>query len=239
MHHISNMNRFFCIANAILPIFCVVSAGMFPVGLYYALIESPADYQQGDTVRIMYVHVPAAWGAMICYLTMAMASAVFLIYNQPLANLAARAAAPIGAGFTLIVLVTGSFWGQPVWGTGWVWDARLTSVLILFFLYLGYIALANAFEDPDRGGRAGAVLALVGAINLPIIKFSVDWWNTLHQSSSLWRIRGPSIVPEMLLPLLLMGCAYFSLFVVMMILRLRGLYAGRLLRQMRIAAASR
>jgi heme exporter protein C len=170
---------------------------------------------------------------------MALAGASFLIWKHVLADLAARAAAPIGAGFTLISLATGSLWGQPMWGTWWVWDARLTSVLILFFLYLGYIALVNAFDDPDRGGRAGAVLALVGAVNLPIIKFSVDWWNTLHQPASVLRMDGPAIAPEMLLPLLLMAGAYFALFGVMMILRLRGLYAGRRLRQMRLAAAAR
>ena len=239
MHRFANPTRFFRIANAILPVLAVVTAGLFAAGLYYALFDSPADYQQGDTVRIMYVHVPAAWAALACYATMALAGASFLIWKHVLADLAARAAAPIGAAFTLISLATGSLWGQPMWGTWWVWDARLTSVLILFFLYLGYIALVNAFDDPDRGGRAGAVLALVGAVNVPIIKFSVDWWNTLHQPASVLRMDGPSIAPEMLLPLLLMAGAYFSLFGVMMILRLRGLYAGRRLRQMRLAAAAR
>ncbi|WPZ36023.1 heme ABC transporter permease [Thalassobaculum sp. OXR-137] len=239
MHRFANPTRFFRIANALLPVLGAVSAGLFAAGLYYALFDSPADYQQGETVRIMYVHVPAAWAALACYATMALAGASFLIWKHILADLAARAAAPIGAGFTLISLATGSLWGQPMWGTWWVWDARLTSVLILFFLYLGYIALVNAFDDQDRGGRAGAVLALVGAVNLPIIKFSVDWWNTLHQPASVLRMDGPSIAPEMLLPLMLMASAYFSLFGVMMILRLRSLYAGRRLRQMRLAAAAR
>lgn len=238
MHRFANPTRFFRLANVLLPVLAVITAGLFASGLYYALLDSPPDYQQGDTVRIMYVHVPAAWAAMACYATMAIAGASFLIWKHILADLAARAAAPIGAGFTLISLITGSLWGQPMWGTWWVWDARLTSVLILFFLYLGYIALVNAFDDPDRGGRAGAVLALVGAVNLPIIKFSVDWWNTLHQPASVLRMDGPAIAPEMLLPLLLMAGAYFALFGVMMILRLRSLYASRRLRQLRLAAAS-
>jgi heme exporter protein C len=238
MHRYANPTRFFRIANAVLPVLALICAGLFSSGLYFALFDSPADYQQGETVRIMYVHVPAAWAAMACYAAMALAGASFLIWKHILADLAARAAAPLGAGFTLIALATGSLWGQPMWGTWWVWDARLTSVLILFFLYIGYMALVNAFDDPDRGGRVGAVLALVGAVNLPIIKFSVDWWNTLHQPASVIRMDGPSIAPEMLTPLLLMAGAYFSLFGVMMILRLRALYAGRRLRQMRLAAAA-
>jgi heme exporter protein C len=238
MHRYANPTRFFRIANAVLPVLALICAGLFASGLYFALFDSPADYQQGETVRIMYVHVPAAWAAMACYAAMALAGASFLIWKHILADLAARAAAPLGAGFTLIALATGSLWGQPMWGTWWVWDARLTSVLILFFLYIGYMALVNAFDDPDRGGRVGAVLALVGAVNLPIIKFSVDWWNTLHQPASVIRMDGPSIAPEMLTPLLLMAGAYFSLFGVMMILRLRALYAGRRLRQMRLAAAA-
>jgi heme exporter protein C len=238
MHRYANPTRFFRIANAVLPVLALICAGLFASGLYFALFDSPADYQQGETVRIMYVHVPAAWAATACYAAMALAGASFLIWKHILADLAARAAAPLGAGFTLIALATGSLWGQPMWGTWWVWDARLTSVLILFFLYIGYMALVNAFDDPDRGGRVGAVLALVGAVNLPIIKFSVDWWNTLHQPASVIRMDGPSIAPEMLTPLLLMAGAYFSLFGVMMILRLRALYAGRRLRQMRLAAAA-
>ena len=163
------------------------------IGLFWSLVVAPPDYQQGDTVRIMYVHVPAAWMALSVYLFVAVASAVALVWRHPLAEVAARAAAPIGAAFTFICLATGSLWGRPMWGTWWVWDARLTSVLILFFLYLGYIALANAFDDPSRGGRAAAVLVLVGVVNLPIIKFSVDWWNTLHQPASVMRIGGPRI----------------------------------------------
>ena len=172
-------------------------------------------------MRIMYVHVPAAWMALSVYLFVAVASAVALVWRHPLAEVAARAAAPIGAAFTFVCLATGSLWGRPMWGTWWVWDARLTSVLILFFLYLGYIALANAFDDPSRGGRAAAVLALVGVVNLPIIKFSVDWWNTLHQPASVMRIGGPRIDISMLAPLLIMALGFTLLFVALLMLRMR------------------
>jgi heme exporter protein C len=191
------------------------------VGLFWSLIVAPPDYQQGDTVRIMYVHVPAAWMALSVYLFVAVASAVALVWRHPLAEVGARAAAPIGAAFTFVCLATGSLWGRPMWGTWWVWDARLTSVLILFFLYLGYIALANAFDDPSRGGRAAAVLALVGVVNLPIIKFSVDWWNTLHQPASVMRIGGPRIDVSMLAPLLIMALGFTLLFAVLLMVRMR------------------
>jgi heme exporter protein C len=185
------------------------------------LVVAPPDYQQGDTVRIMYVHVPAAWWALSVYLFVALASAVALVWRHPLAQVAAREAAPIGAAFTFVCLSSGSLWGRPMWGTWWVWDARLTSVLILFFLYLGYIALANAFEDPSRGGRAGSVLALVGVVNLPIIKFSVDWWNTLHQPASVMRLGGPTIAFSMLAPLLVMATGFGLLFIALLMLRMR------------------
>ena len=235
MHRFANPTRFLRLANAVLPWLGGLTAILFGVGLYQALIISPADYQQGETVRIMYVHVPAAWAALAGYASLAIASFTFLVWRHPLADLAARAASPIGAGFTAIALVTGALWGQPMWGTWWVWDARLTSVLILFFLYLGHMALVNAFDDSDRGGRAGAVLALVGVVNLPIIKFSVDWWNTLHQPASVLRMGGPKIAGEMMTPLMVMACAYFALFGVLMILRIRSLLAARRLRQLRLA----
>jgi heme exporter protein C len=235
MHRFANPTRFLRLANAVLPWLGGLTAILFGVGLYQALIISPADYQQGETVRIMYVHVPAAWAALAGYASLAIASFTFLVWRHPLADLAARAASPIGAGFTAIALVTGALWGQPMWGTWWVWDARLTSVLILFFLYLGHMALVNAFDDSDRGGRAGAVLALVGVVNLPIIKFSVDWWNTLHQPASVLRMGGPKIAGEMMTPLMMMAGAYFALFGVLMILRIRSLLAARRLRQLRLA----
>jgi heme exporter protein C len=169
----------------------------------------------------MFVHVPAAWMALSVYLFIAVASAVALVWRHPLAEVAARAAAPIGAAFTLICLATGSLWGRPMWGAWWVWDARLTSVLVLFFLYLGYIALVNAFDDYARGGKAGSVLALVGVVNLPIIKFSVDWWNTLHQPASVMRIGGPRIDISMLVPLLVMAAGFSVLFLALLMLRMR------------------
>ena len=228
-HRLANPGRFLRFADAIYPwclgamILCLL------LGLALALVFSPADYQQGDTVRIMYVHVPAAWMALFVYLNLALASASLLLWRHPLAGIAAEASAPIGAAFTFLALVTGSLWGKPMWGTWWVWDARLTSVLILFFLYLGYMALTNAFEEEERGRRAGAVLALVGVINLPIIKFSVDWWNTLHQPASVSRIGTPTIHSSMLWPLLIMAVAFMLFFVVVLIQRMRSeLVAARL-----------
>ena len=188
MHRFANPARFMRIAEPILPWTSMGALAAILLALYFGIFSSPADYQQGETVRIMYVHVPAAWMALFAYTFMALASGSFLIWKHPLADLSAQAAAPIGAGFTAIALVTGALWGQPMWGTWWVWDARLTSVLILFFLYLGYMALVNGFDDPERGSRMGAILALVGFVNVPIIKFSVDWWNTLHQPASISRL---------------------------------------------------
>ena len=198
------------------------AVALFVAGVVIGLGFSPPDYQQGDTVRIMYVHVPAAWMALFCYSCLAMASAATLVWRHPLSDMVARSTAPIGACFTFLALVTGSLWGRPMWGAWWVWDARLTSVLILFFLYLGYIALANAFDDPNRGTRSAAVLALVGFVNVPIIKFSVDWWNTLHQPASLLRLEGPTIDAAMLTPLLLMALAYSAFYVWMLLVRVRG-----------------
>jgi len=197
------------------------AAGVLVVGLYFALVVAPPDYQQGETVRIMYIHVPAAWMALSIYLFVALASAVALVWRHPLAEIAAAAAAPIGAAFTVVCLATGSLWGRPMWGAWWVWDARLTSVLVLLFLYLGYIALVNAFDEPGRGARAGSVLALIGVVNLPIVKFSVDWWNTLHQPASVVRLGGPKIDVAMLVPLLVMAVGFSLMFVALTMLRMR------------------
>ena len=221
LHRFANPNRFMRIAGAVLPWSAGATVLLLLAGLYFGLFASPPDYQQGETVRIMYVHVPAAWMALFVYTCMAVASATALIWRHPLADLIARSAAPIGACFTFIALVTGSLWGKPMWGTWWVWDARLTSVLILFFLYLGYIALVNAFDDPNRGARAAAILALVGFVNVPIIKFSVDWWNTLHQPASISRVAAPAIDPAMLAPLLLMALAFTGYFVTVLLLRVK------------------
>ena len=221
MHRFANPARFMRIAEPILPWTSMGALVAILVALYFGIFNSPADYQQGETVRIMYVHVPAAWMALFTYTVMALASGSFLIWKHPLADLSAQAAAPIGAGFTAIALVTGALWGQPMWGTWWVWDARLTSVLILFFLYLGYMALVNGFDDPERGSRMGAILALVGFVNVPIIKFSVDWWNTLHQPASISRLDAPAIDPSMLTPLLLMAIGFKLFFISILIVRIK------------------
>jgi heme exporter protein C len=231
---LANPARFMRASGAVLPWLAAATALVLAVGLVWGLVFAPPDYQQGESVRIMFVHVPAAWMASAAYLFVAVASAVALVWRHPLAEIAAQAAAPVGAAFTFVCLVTGSLWGRPMWGAWWVWDARLTSVLVLFFLYLGYIALVNAFDDPARGGRAGAILALVGVINLPIIKFSVDWWNTLHQPASVFRLGGPTIALSLLLPLLLMALGFTLLFAALVLLRMRTALWERRLRALRL-----
>lgn len=238
MHRFANPARFQRLSRAVFPWTAGLTVLCLAAGLWFALFESPPDYQQGETVRIMYIHVPAAWMALFMYTSVAIASAVLLVWKHPLAELAARAMAPVGACFTALCLITGSLWGQPMWGTWWVWDARLTSVLVLFFLYLGHIALSNAFDDPTRGGRAAAILALVGVVNVPIIKFSVDWWNTLHQPASLMKLGGPSIHPSMLVPLLLMIFGFTFYAVTVTLIRIRAEIIGRRLRALQFAQGS-
>lgn len=223
LHRFANPGRFLRLADRIVPWLAPLTALILAAGLYLALVGSPPDYQQGETVRIMYVHVPAAWMAMFVYALLAASGAAALIWRHPLAEVAAEAMAPLGAGFTFIALVTGSLWGRPMWGAYWVWDARLTSFLLLFFLYLGHIALTHAFDDRQRGRRSAAVLGIVGAINLPIIKFSVDWWNTLHQPASIARMGGPSIDPAMLWPLFTMAIGLQLLFFVLLALRMKAM----------------
>ena len=234
LHKYANPARFLRIANTLFPWTVVASVGLLIAGLYMGLVISPGDYQQGDTVRIMFIHVPAAWMAMSVYTMMAVASAVGLIWKHPVADLSAKAAAPIGACFTFLALVTGSLWGQPMWGTYWVWDARLTSVLILFFLYLGYIALWEGFDDQSKAAKAAAILVLVGVINVPIIKFSVDWWNTLHQPASVATMEGPKIHSSILTPLLIMGGAYMCVFASLFIIRVKSEILGRRLRLLQL-----
>ena len=234
LHKFANPARFLRIANAIFPWSVGITVLLLLVGLYLSLVGSPEDYQQGDTVRIMFIHVPAAWMSMSVYTMMAVAAAVGLIWKHPVADLSAKAAAPIGACFTFLTLVTGALWGQPMWGTYWVWDARLTSFLILFFLYLGYIALWGSFDDQSKASKAAAILVLVGVINVPIIKFSVDWWNTLHQPASVATMDGPKIHSSILIPLLIMGLAYTSLFVSLFIIRVKAEILGRRLRLLQI-----
>jgi heme exporter protein C len=238
MFRLANPNRFMQWSGKLLPWCAVASAILLGAGLYLALFVAPPDYQQGESVRIMYVHVPAAYMATTVYALMAASSAVALIWRHPVADIAAREAAPLGAGFTLLCLVSGSLWGKPMWGTWWVWDARLTSVLVLFFLYLGYIALINAFDEPTRGARAGAILALVGIVNLPIIKFSVDWWNTLHQPASIFRLGGPTIDPSMLWPLAVMAFGFTFFFVTLWLVRIRSALMAAKLRALRLQQAA-
>ena len=232
MISLANPTRFLGLVDRVVPWLTAATLILLGVGLYLSFFVAPPDYQQGETVRIMFIHVPAAWLAMFGYMLIAVAALGTLIWRHPLADVAAKTAAPIGATFTFIALVTGSLWGKPMWGTYWVWDARLTSVLVLFLLYLGLIALWQAIEEPGRAGRAAAILALVGAINMPIIKFSVDWWNTLHQPASIIRMGGPTIDPSMLWPLLVMAVAFTLLFVLLHLIAMRAEILRRRVRAM-------
>src|SRR5438067_2873674 len=234
MTRLANPTRFMRLSGAVLPWVGGLTAAVLALGLAWALLLAPPDYQQGESVRIMFIHVPSAWMALSIYLFIAIASGVALVSRHPLAEMAAQSAAPIGAAFTLVCLTTGSLWGRPMWGTWWVWDARLTSVLVLFFLYLGYIALVNAFDDASRGARAGSLLALVGVVNLPIIKFSVDWWNTLHQPASVIRMGRPAIDASMLAPLLMMAAGFALLFLWLLVLRMRTALNERKARALRL-----
>ena len=215
---LANPNRFNKITEKIQPYILLIAITTLISGLYFGLFDSPKDYQQGDAVRIMYVHVPSAWLASFLYFSLAISCVFYLVWKHPLADLVSSSIAPIGALFSVLTLVTGSLWGKPMWGTWWVWDARLTSMLVLFFFYLGYILLSNAFERKIDGSKTASVLAIVGLINLPIVKFSVDWWHTLHQPASIIKIGGPSIDDQMLLPLILMifALSFFSLYMIIL-----------------------
>ncbi len=236
MQILANPNLFMRIARAILPWLWVATSITLAVGLYLALFSSPSDYQQGETVRIMYVHVPAAWMALFVYVLMAVASAVALIFRHPLADAAAKTAAPLGAAFCFLSLATGSIWGKPMWGTWWVWDARLTSMFVLMLLYLGYIAVWRAFEDPHRAAGLARIVALVGVINIPVVKFSVDWWNTLHQPASVVKMSGPAIDPSMLWPLLLMAVGYTFFFIALHLMAIGNEITARKIRTARLKA---
>jgi len=208
----SNPAKFEAMARAIGPFLFGAFALCAGFGLYTGLFNSPADYQQGDSVRIMYVHVPAAWMALASYTFIALMSLVAFVWRHSLADIAARSAALPGAVFTALALFTGAVWGKPTWGAWWVWDARLTSMLILLFIYFGYMAVWQAVPETARAARFARILALIGFINIPIIKFSVDWWNSLHQPASILRADGPAIDPSMLTPLFAMIIAYTALF---------------------------
>jgi heme exporter protein C len=221
MQILANPNVFLRIAGKVLPYAWALTTMLFAAGLYGALATSPADYQQGETVRIMYVHVPAAWLGLFAYVLMAALSAIAIIFRHPLADVSAKAAAPLGAAFCFLALATGSLWGKPMWGTWWVWDARLTSMFVLMLLYLGYMAVWRAFDDPQRAASLARVVALVGVINVPIVKYSVDWWNTLHQPASVFRMGGPKIDKSMLWPLLVMAIAYTLFFLCLHLMAIR------------------
>ena len=220
MFGLANPERFMRFTAPLTPWLWGVAALLLAVGTWLSF-AAPGDYQQGDTVRIMFVHVPAASLGTMVYAALGVSSFFALVFRHPLADAAARAAALPGAAFTALALITGSLWGQPMWGTWWVWDARLTSVLVLFLFYLGYMALRSSIDDEAKAARAAAVLGLVGLINLPIVKFSVDWWNTLHQPASLLREGGSSLAPVFLWPLLTMMAAYAALFLAVWLTSIR------------------
>jgi len=221
MVSLANPTRFLVLVDRIVPWLMVLTAILLGAGLYLAFFVAPPDYQQGETARIMFIHVPSAWLGMFGYMLIAASALGTLIWRHPLADVSAKTAAPIGATFTFIALVTGSLWGKPMWGTYWVWDARLTSVLVRVLVYLGLIALWNTSQEPGRAGRAAAILALVGAVNVPIIHYSVEWWNTLHQPASVFRVGGPTIDPSLLAPLLVMAVAFTLVFVLLHLIAMR------------------
>lgn len=216
-----NPDRFMAFSRRAAPAFGSLAAALIAIGLWFTF-TAPEDYQQGDTVRIMFIHVPAAWLAMFSYVCLGVASFLSLIFRHALADAAAKACAPLGTAFTALALVTGALWGKPMWGTWWVWDARLTSVLVLFLFWLGYIALRSAIDDETRAGRAAAILALVGLVNLPVIHFSVEWWNSLHQGATVFAAeRENRLPPVYLMPMALMSLGYMSAFGSLWLVRIR------------------
>jgi heme exporter protein C len=235
---LANPTRFVALADRLVPWLAALAAIVLAIGLYMSF-TAPEDYQQGITVRIMYIHVPFAWLAMMCYTLMAISALGTLVWRHPLADVALKSAAPIGAVFTALALITGSIWGKPMWGTWWVWDARLTSVFVLFLMYLGIIALTRALDDHGRAAWAAAVITLVGFVNIPIIKFSVEWWNTLHQPASVFRLDGPTIAPSLLWPLLVMALGFTVLFFALHLTAMRTEIHRRRVAAMRRIAARR
>lgn len=233
MHRFANPTNFLRLSDKLMPWLIATTIMLLFFGIIQALFISPPDYQQGDSVRIMYVHVPSAWLSMMIYSVMALASASFLIWRHPLADIAARASAPIGACFALITLITGSIWGKPMWGTWWEWDARLTSVLILFFMYIGYIALSDSYANQERGKKICAIMALVGFINIPIIRFSVEWWNTLHQPASVIRSGGIAIDNSMLIPLFSLAIAFMLIYACLLLTSIKTILITQKIRKIR------
>jgi len=221
VHKFSSPRNFYVMSGRMIPWFGWSCLLLLVAGLYYGLVKAPPDYQQGESYRIIFVHVPAAWMSMFIYMVMAISGAIGLIWRIKLSDIVASASAPIGAAFTFLALATGSLWGKPMWGAWWVWDARLTSELILLFLYLGFIALQASIEDPRNAARAGAVLALVGVVNIPIIHYSVEWWSTLHQGATVTKLDKPSIHIDMLIPLLIMAVAFKLYYATSVLMRAR------------------
>lgn len=219
--YFANPERFMRLSAWGLPIAGVIAAVLFAIGVPWGLLLAPADYLQGESARILYIHVPAAWWALGIYVFMGVASLMGLVWRHALADVAARAAAPIGAAFAALCLITGSFWGAPTWGTWWEWDARLTSMLVLFLTYVGYLALWAAIEDEQRAARLAAILCLAGLINIPIVHFSVDWWNSLHQKASIIRSGGSSMHSSMMQPLFVMAFAYLFAFIALLFAGMR------------------
>jgi heme exporter protein C len=232
----ANPTRFLSLTRRLLPFLSSATLLLLAVGLVGAFFVAPPDYQQGETVRIMYIHVPAAWLAMFAYAVMTSAALGVLVWRHPLADAAQKTAATLGAAFTFVCLVTGSLWGKPMWGTYWVWDARLTSMLVLFLLYLGLIAVRQTMDDTPRGARIASIMTLVGAIDIPIIKYSVDWWNTLHQPASVFRLGGPSISASMLWPLLVMALGATALFLTLHLMAIRNEILRRRLARLTLEA---
>ena len=236
---LANPTRFMALSARLLPWLWAAAGMALAIGLWLTFFRAPPDYQQGHTVKIMFIHVPSAWLAMGAYLLIAISSFGLLVFRHPLADVSAKAAAPLGATFTALALITGSLWGKPMWGAYWVWDARLTSVLILFFLYLGLIALRTSLDDEALAAKLTAVLALVGVTLLPVIKFSVDWWNTLHQPASVMRLGGSAIHPTILVPLLVMATGFTLLFAAMHMKAMRNEILRRRIKSMTQAEVDR
>lgn len=234
---LANPHRFLALARVLIPVFALLAVGLLGFGIWRGF-QVPPDYQQGETARIMFIHVPSAWMALGVYTLMAISALGTLVWRHPLADVAAKAAAPIGAAFAFLCLFTGALWGRPMWGAYWVWDARLTSMLVLFLLYLGVLALWRAMDEPNQAARAVAVLTLVGFVNVPIVKFSVDWWSTLHQPASVFRLDGPTIHPVLLTPLLISALGFLALFIALHLAAMRNEILRRRVRTMRVLATS-
>ena len=220
-HKLGSPRYFYALACRLTPWLGGLAAVLFAAGLYWGLVMAPPDYQQGESYRIIFIHVPSAWMSLFCWMVMAVSGVLVLVWRMKVAAAVMRATAPLGASFTFLALVTGALWGKPMWGAYWVWDARLTSELILLFLYLGFIALQSAIEQREAAGRAGAVLALVGVVNIPIIHYSVEWWNTLHQGPTITRFDAPAMDTAMLWPLLVMTLAFMTYFGTVVLKRAR------------------